>query len=844
MKKNLSLTGLFLILFGLSYAFLQIYVSWEINERSKLILQAVPSKAIDTEKTIQETIALRIENEKKTVFFETLLANVSAAIGVIVAVTGIWIAFRQHMDVRRGEISDRDSQNINALWEGIVSSEQNVRARSIAGLRHYLTLEKKEHHPRVAAALALVGRMDNNTELVKATLAPVLEKAFRELPDLMKSETWDQLNVKRLDLSGLDLSGCLFRNARLNEVILRNANLKDAKFDAASLSAADLRGANLSGASLAYADLAYADLSGAKLIDADLRHIKVLHLNLKDANLTNANLALHRLDWRVIKHWRTAIFDTSVKNALLMKHGPALCGRKILMVLWEFPPNVVGGQWTAAYHLLHGLRKRGADVTLLVPWHIHQISHEILGHEIEVIAAGESLKPNEPYLSAYSYGEGADADASAGSELLYRPTTFRLVTSFVDQALDAIKDRDRRDFDIIHAHDWVSFPAAAALSREYRIPWVAHFHSVAQDREEGAGNDRVRQIERTGSEYADQIVAPSRITASAISKSYGVDMSRIAVVPNSFSCESISEDFLGSFSSKRVVFLGRLTWQKGPDIFVDIARKVYPQVPQAKFYIFGKGDMETEIKASFSARGTSAQDPVSVGAISDPKQKHLYYNITFNQVWRLVLSPEGQVIEATPVHDYGDVIRDIEAFAFERGFDAYAFDTDCARIRIRGKEQEDGEDMHLDYLVDGEGLPKMIEVEQCFIFKETAPKWGHRLRVFEDASVIIVPSRHEPFGMVILEAMQSGVPVFVAKHAGAIEVLKTPVAIDLEDTDEAARLISEVLLSEDAWRTLSIKQREEVLTYAKGDQDRAIEELWMQVIDSAHLNEKSAGIVV
>ena len=186
------------VLFVGAFLGAQVWMSWEIKRRSEAVMETIHSlqaAQFPEEKVRQEIAALRIENEKKTIFLQTFIANFSTAVSVIIALLGAWIGFQQYVGVRHKEQVDQTAKEMNQLWEGITSSDNRVRAGSIAGLRHFLSPEKAEFHDRVASALALAGRLDND-EVVLKTLKPVIESAMKEIPEAMKAVSWQGLKLR------------------------------------------------------------------------------------------------------------------------------------------------------------------------------------------------------------------------------------------------------------------------------------------------------------------------------------------------------------------------------------------------------------------------------------------------------------------------------------------------------------------------------------------------------------------------------------------------------------------------------------------------------------------------
>ncbi|MBX3357801.1 MAG: glycosyltransferase [Phycisphaeraceae bacterium] len=148
-------------------------------------------------------------------------------------------------------------------------------------------------------------------------------------------------------------------------------------------------------------------------------------------------------------------------------------------------------------------------------------------------------------------------------------------------------------FDVIHAHDWMTFPAGLALAQRVGKPLVVHVHSTEFDRSGEHINQRVYDIERRGMHGALRVIAVSEMTKSICAHRYGVDGRKIDVVYNGIDSETAQPHSADRLTSKDkiVLFLGRITMQKGPEYFIRAAKRVLEKVPEAKFVVAGSGDM-------------------------------------------------------------------------------------------------------------------------------------------------------------------------------------------------------------------------------------------------------------
>jgi glycosyltransferase involved in cell wall biosynthesis len=152
------------------------------------------------------------------------------------------------------------------------------------------------------------------------------------------------------------------------------------------------------------------------------------------------------------------------------------------------------------------------------------------------------------------------------------------------------------NYDLIHAHDWLTYPSGMLAKQLSKKPLIVHIHATEFDRAGGPGDERVHKIEHAGMTYADKVIAVSKYTAQMIMSRYRIDTGKIRIIHNAF---SIPEDAVMSkqriFKGPTILFLGRITLQKGPDYYLEIAEKVLKVHPEARFIIAGTGDMSRQV---------------------------------------------------------------------------------------------------------------------------------------------------------------------------------------------------------------------------------------------------------
>ena len=276
---------------------------------------------------------------------------------------------------------------------------------------------------------------------------------------------------------------------------------------------------------------------------------------------------------------------------------------KILMLGWEFPPHISGGLGTACLGLTQGLTGHGARILFVLP---KASGDETKGPSRFLSADVESTRGDgvstlafdsalSPYLSAGGYadrvlelGEGDGGRSKARGR--YGPDLLAEVARYA-RAVKAIAARET--FDVVHAHDWMTFPAGIEAARAASKPLVVHVHACEHDRSADAPNPAIEAIEQRGLAAADRIVCVSRHEARVVAKHYRFEASRVRVVHNAVTPIRGRPRHRARRPGKDpvVLFLGRVTSQKGPSVFLKAAARVLAVEPRARFVIAGSGDL-------------------------------------------------------------------------------------------------------------------------------------------------------------------------------------------------------------------------------------------------------------
>jgi glycosyltransferase involved in cell wall biosynthesis len=294
---------------------------------------------------------------------------------------------------------------------------------------------------------------------------------------------------------------------------------------------------------------------------------------------------------------------------------------RVLMFGWEFPPHISGGLGTACYGLTRGMSSiPGLDILFVVP-KAHgdedQSRIRVLGAgdvsvDIRNIREHQFLKDLSyieinsnlvPYTSPEEYEELVNkvenkgrrfVETTMGGKLNFTGTYGKdLYEEIANYAVVAGEIALSNDFDIIHAHDWLTYPAGIAAKRASGKPLVIHVHATDFDRSGGNVNPTVFEIEKTGMYLADKIIAVSNLTRNTIIEKYGIHPDKVVTVYNAVDPISDLEklSLKRGINDKVVTFLGRITLQKGPEYFVMAAHKVLQKMDNVRFVMAGSGEL-------------------------------------------------------------------------------------------------------------------------------------------------------------------------------------------------------------------------------------------------------------
>ncbi|WP_418410115.1 glycosyltransferase family 4 protein [Alistipes putredinis] len=301
---------------------------------------------------------------------------------------------------------------------------------------------------------------------------------------------------------------------------------------------------------------------------------------------------------------------------------------RVLMFGWEFPPHIAGGLGTACYGMTRGLARNGVEVVFVMPraygdedqrfvrvvnasdvetigTRDHEFSEELL-EKVSFIHIDSNMLP---YISPEEYAAYHDEFVRSGrthewTDVWKQRYTFsgkyganlmEEVARYAMVAAQVAKDLEGQ-FDVIHAHDWLTYFAGIAAKRVSGKPLVVHMHATEFDRSGENINRRVYAIEKAGMQAADRVIAVSELTRRIVIGKYGIPAEKVVTVHNAVrfgeSEEAVPER---AVKDKVVTFLGRITYQKGPDYFVEAAAKVLQRVPDVRFVMAGSGDLMNHV---------------------------------------------------------------------------------------------------------------------------------------------------------------------------------------------------------------------------------------------------------
>jgi glycogen(starch) synthase len=264
---------------------------------------------------------------------------------------------------------------------------------------------------------------------------------------------------------------------------------------------------------------------------------------------------------------------------------------KVLMFGWEFPPYSTGGLGTHCYGLTRGLQRLGVETVFVMPGAPEGIRSDFA----RIVQAGVGkLIRVASYITPYvaSAAGGRIVSASARIKAVYGMDFFNEVRRYTEMASDAVKDEC---CDVIHCHDWMTFGAGIRAKESKGRSLIVSVHSTEYDRCPLAPNQDIVKAEWEGMYRADRVITVSEYEKRVIMERYAVPEGKIDVVHNAVDAGSFGRRHGFGLDEKVVLFLGRVTLQKGPDYFLEAAGKVLDVEDNVRFVVVGSGDMLHEM---------------------------------------------------------------------------------------------------------------------------------------------------------------------------------------------------------------------------------------------------------
>ena len=294
---------------------------------------------------------------------------------------------------------------------------------------------------------------------------------------------------------------------------------------------------------------------------------------------------------------------------------------KVLMFGWEFPPHISGGLGTACYGLTKGMTTfPDMEILFVIPKMFGDEYEKSIGligannvsircsdvriagflKKFQQIEVGVNLLPYvtpelfEKFSSEIIKGENRFITSDFEGKLNFSGGYgHNLLQEIANYAIVGATIATEQSFDVIHAHDWLCYPAGIAAKQISGKPLVIHVHATDFDRSGGNANPVVYNIEKQGMDAADKIITVSNLTRNIVIERYGISPDKVVTVYNAVEQIDVG-DFSKSqanFDEKIVTFLGRITMQKGPEYFIEAASLVLKKMSNVRFVMAGSGDM-------------------------------------------------------------------------------------------------------------------------------------------------------------------------------------------------------------------------------------------------------------
>lgn len=286
---------------------------------------------------------------------------------------------------------------------------------------------------------------------------------------------------------------------------------------------------------------------------------------------------------------------------------------------WEFPPHISGGLGTACYGMTKGLAHNGVEVLFVMPsasGDEDRSSVKIINasdvavfdtcsdiddylKKVRFLRVGSGLAPYVDPVDFSSLDETERKEQSVHFGKFFKEK-YKFSGKYGPDLMDEVSRyamvggaiAAENSFDVIHAHDWLTYLAGIAAKRVSGKPLVVHVHATEFDRSGENINQQVYDIEHRGMEEADKVITVSNLTRNIVINKYGISPDKVVTVHNAVDFDNRGEEKVERGVSEKVItFLGRVTFQKGPEYFIEAANLVLKHYPSVRFVMAGSGDL-------------------------------------------------------------------------------------------------------------------------------------------------------------------------------------------------------------------------------------------------------------
>jgi len=328
---------------------------------------------------------------------------------------------------------------------------------------------------------------------------------------------------------------------------------------------------------------------------------------------------------------------------------------------WEFPPHISGGLGTACFGITTALATKNVNITFVIP----KLTSTPTNASCHLIGAENIIPMNEkviksqikhiskyievpsiltPYLNDVTYKERIEQETKESVFSFSGNYGGNLMEEVVRYSAVGKKLGAKKDFDIIHAHDWMTFLAGIEAKKASGKKLIVHVHSTEYDRSGNNPQQDIFNIEQLGMETADTVITVSERMKNLLNTKYGISNEKIHVVYNAVTKDDLSAieplwQFKKRPDEKFVTFLGRITMQKGPEYFIDACKIVADKLPNVRFIMAGSGDMAKKMILKMASLDLTSRFHFT-GFLKPLEREHLF-NLSDLYIMPSVSEPFG-----------------------------------------------------------------------------------------------------------------------------------------------------------------------------------------------------------